>query len=94
MSSMAYQRDEKLVAEASKLILNLTTDKERDHAAQLLQESEKDIDERATREFGMRFMGISELKTLGGPFAGLFYDDDSIVLVFKGTSVLAFSKCF
>lgn len=91
---MAYQRDEKLVAEASKLILNLTTDKQRDRAAQLLQDSEKDIDERSTREFGMRFMGISELKTLGGPFAGLFYDDDSIVLVFKGTSVLAFSKCF
>ncbi|OAQ25649.1 alpha/beta-hydrolase [Linnemannia elongata AG-77] len=92
MSSMAYQRDEKLVAEASKLILNLTTDKERDHAAQLLQDSEKDIDDRSTREFGMRFMGISELKTLGGPFAGLFYDDDSIVLVFKGTSVLAFNE--
>ncbi|KAF9117324.1 hypothetical protein BG015_007037, partial [Linnemannia schmuckeri] len=86
MSSMAYQRDEKLVAEASKIMLDVTTDKQRDHAAQLLQESEKEIDERATKEFGMRFVGISELKTLGGPFAGLFYDDDSIVLVFKGTS--------
>ncbi|KAF9130535.1 hypothetical protein BGX30_013466 [Mortierella sp. GBA39] len=92
MSSMAYQRDEKLVAEASKLLLDLTTDKQRDHAAQLLQDSEKDIDEKSTKEFGMRFMGISELKTLGGPFAGLFYDDDSIVLVFKGTSVLAFNE--
>ncbi|KAG9071338.1 hypothetical protein KI688_005549 [Linnemannia hyalina] len=92
MSSMAYQRDEKLVAEASKLLLNLTTDKQRDLAAQLLQDSEKDIDEKSSREFGMRFMGISELKTLGGPFAGLFYDDDSIVLVFKGTSVLAFNE--
>ncbi|KAF9542742.1 hypothetical protein EC957_001723 [Mortierella hygrophila] len=92
MSSMAYQRDEKLVAEASKLLLNLTTDKQRDRAAQLLEESEKDIDEKSSKEFGMRFMGISELKTLGGPFAGLFYDDDSIVLVFKGTSVLSFNE--
>ncbi|KAG0277325.1 hypothetical protein BGZ95_006136 [Linnemannia exigua] len=92
MSSMSYQRDEKLVAEASKLLLDVTTDKQRDRAAELLQLSEKEIDENATREFGMRFMGISELKTLGGPFAGLFYDDESIVLVFKGTSVLAFNE--
>ncbi|KAK3844779.1 MAG: hypothetical protein J3R72DRAFT_418983 [Linnemannia gamsii] len=92
MSSMSYQRDEKLVAEASKLLLDVTTDKERDRAAELLELSEKEIDENATRECGMRFMGISELKTLGGPFAGLFYDDDSIVLVFKGTSVLAFNE--
>ncbi|KAF9911736.1 hypothetical protein EC991_002464 [Linnemannia zychae] len=92
MSSMAYQRNEALVDEASKLLLDVTTTKERDQAAELLQKSEKEIDESATREFGMRFMGISELKTLGGPFAGLFYDDDSIVLVFKGTSVLAFNE--
>ncbi|KAF9129243.1 hypothetical protein BGW39_004331 [Mortierella sp. 14UC] len=92
MSSMSYQRNEKLVAEASKILLDVTTTKERDYAAELLQRSEKDIDESSTREFGMRFMGISELKTLGGPFAGLFYDDESIVLVFKGTSVLAFNE--
>ncbi|KAF9084370.1 hypothetical protein BGX23_010584 [Mortierella sp. AD031] len=92
MSSMAYQRDEKLVAEASKILLDVTTNRQKERAAELLQQSEREIDEHATKEFGMRFMGISELKTLGGPFAGLFYDDDSIVLVFKGTSVLAFNE--
>ncbi|KAF9926833.1 hypothetical protein FBU30_003655 [Linnemannia zychae] len=92
MSSMAYQRNEKLVAEASKILLNVTTQKQRDQAAELLEQSEKEIDEKAIKEFGMRFVGISELKTLGGPFAGLFYNDDSIVLVFKGTSVLAFNE--
>jgi hypothetical protein len=89
---MVYQRDEKLVAKASKIMVDCQNQEQRDHAARLLQESEQMIDDNASKEFGMRFMGISELKTLGGPFAGLFYNDDAIVLVFKGTSVLAFSR--
>jgi len=92
MSSMSYQRNDKLVARASKILLNVKNESQRAEAARLLQESEKTIDENAQQEFGMRFMGISELKTLGGPYAGLFYNDNAIVLVFKGTSVLAFSK--
>ncbi|KAF9279448.1 hypothetical protein BGZ68_007906 [Mortierella alpina] len=92
MSSMAYQRDDKLVAEAAKILLDVKNQAQREKAAKLLEESERVIDENARREFGMRFMGISELKTLGGPFAGLFYNDDAIVLVFKGTSVLAFNE--
>ncbi|KAF9986501.1 hypothetical protein BGZ75_001762 [Mortierella antarctica] len=92
MSSMSYQRDDKLVAEASKILLDVKDQAQREKAAKLLEESERVIDENARQEFGMRFMGISELKTLGGPFAGLFYNDDTIVLVFKGTSVLAFNE--
>ncbi|KAF9574386.1 hypothetical protein EC968_006721 [Mortierella alpina] len=92
MSSMAYQRNDKLVAEASKILLDVKDQAQREKAAKLLEESERAIDEKARQEFGMRFMGISELKTLGGPFAGLFYNDDAIVLVFKGTSVLAFNE--
>ncbi|ORZ12452.1 hypothetical protein BCR41DRAFT_99942 [Lobosporangium transversale] len=92
MSSMVYQRDDKLVAQASKILLNVRNQEERDRAAELLLESERVIDENSTCEFGMRFSGISELKTLGGPFAGLFYNDESIVLVFKGTSILAFNE--
>ncbi|GJJ69707.1 hypothetical protein EMPS_02055 [Entomortierella parvispora] len=92
MSSMSYQRNDKLVARASKILLNVKNEPQRAEAARLLQESEKTIDEDAQREFGMRFMGISELKTLGGPYAGLFYNDNAIVLVFKGTSVLAFNE--
>ncbi|KAG9065920.1 hypothetical protein KI688_002217 [Linnemannia hyalina] len=59
MCSMAYQRNEKLVAEASKLFFNLTTDR-LDRAKQLLLDSEKDIDEKSLNEFGMRFTGINE----------------------------------
>ncbi|KAF9322190.1 hypothetical protein BG003_005353 [Podila horticola] len=92
MSSMAYERDEKLVAEASRILTNVQNQAEREKAAKLLEESEQAIDEKSTSQFGMRFAGISELKTLGGPFAGLFYNDEAIVLVFKGTSVLAFNE--
>ncbi|KAK3813001.1 MAG: hypothetical protein J3Q66DRAFT_403218 [Benniella sp.] len=92
MSSMVYQRDDKLVAKAFKIMVDCQNQEQRDHAARLLQTSEQMIDDNASKEFGMRFMGISELKTLGGPFAGLFYNDDAIVLVFKGTSVLAFNE--
>ncbi|KAF9327993.1 hypothetical protein BG006_008766 [Podila minutissima] len=92
MSSMAYERNEKLVAEASQILMNVQNQAERERAAKLLEESEQDIDEKSTSQFGMRFAGISELKTLGGPFAGLFYNDEAIVLVFKGTSVLAFNE--
>lgn len=91
---MAYERDEKLVAEASRILTNVQNQAEREKAAKLLEESEQAIDEKSTSQFGMRFAGISELKTLGGPFAGLFYNDEAIVLVFKGTSVLAFSTFF
>ncbi|KAG0000554.1 hypothetical protein BGZ65_004264 [Modicella reniformis] len=92
MSSMAYQRDDKLVTKAFKILIDCQNQEQRDQAAALLQESERMIDDNACKEFGMHFMGISELKTLGGPFAGLFYNDDTIVLVFKGTSVLAFNE--
>ncbi|KAG0327954.1 hypothetical protein BG004_002644 [Podila humilis] len=92
MSSMAYERDEKLVAEASKILTHVCDDQERERAAKLLEESELQIDKKSMAQFGMRFMGISELKTLGGPFAGLFFNDEAIVLVFKGTSVLAFNE--
>ncbi|KAG0209538.1 hypothetical protein BGX28_010236 [Mortierella sp. GBA30] len=92
MSSMTYQRNEKLVAEASKILLNVKNEAQRDKATKLLEDSEYLIDEKSRREFGMAFSGISELKTLGGPYAGLFYNDDTIVLVFKGTSVLAFNE--
>ncbi|KAF9197100.1 hypothetical protein BGZ50_000050 [Haplosporangium sp. Z 11] len=92
MSSMAYQRNEKLVAEASKILVHIKNKDQQAKAAALLEESERVIDETATKNFGMRFTGISELKTFGGPFAGMFYNDDAIVLVFKGTSVLAFNE--
>ncbi|KAG0075768.1 hypothetical protein BGZ92_002745 [Podila epicladia] len=60
MSSMAYERDEKLVAEASNILMNVQNQAEREKAAKLLEESEQAIDEKSTSQFGMRFAGINE----------------------------------
>ncbi|KAF9385990.1 hypothetical protein CPC16_007769 [Podila verticillata] len=91
LSTMTYERDDNKVKEAAKILEDIENQSQRDKAARLLQESEEVIDSKA-QLFGMRFRGVSELKTLGGPFAGLFYNDETIVLVFKGTSVLAFNE--
>lgn len=93
LSTLTYERDDDKVKEAAKILEDIENQSQRDQATRLLQESEQVIDNKA-QLFGMRFRGISELKTLGGPFAGLFYNDEAIVLVFKGTSVLAFSKLY
>ncbi|KAG0015812.1 hypothetical protein BGZ82_001288 [Podila clonocystis] len=91
LSTLTYERDDNKVKEAAKILEDIQNQSHRERAVRLLQESEQVIDSKA-QLFGMRFRGISELKTLGGPFAGLFYNDEAIVLVFKGTSVLAFNE--
>ncbi|KAF9181094.1 hypothetical protein BGZ51_007318 [Haplosporangium sp. Z 767] len=91
LSTLTYERDDNLVKAASAILSNVETVEEKNRAAQLLLASEQTIDAKAT-QLGMRFTGVSELKSLGGPFAGLFYNDEAIVLVFKGTSVLAFNE--
>ncbi|KAF9916075.1 hypothetical protein BX616_004675 [Lobosporangium transversale] len=91
LSTVTYERDDELVRKASLAMKNMNSDIERAKAAEWLYASELSIDNKAQR-LGMRFTGISELKTLGGPYAGLFYNNHAIVLVFKGTSPLAFNE--
>jgi hypothetical protein len=91
---MLYERDDALVDKAAKLLEQSQDEAALHEARRLLLESEQSIDEHSSTQFGMRFMGITELKTSGGQFAGLFYNDHVMVLVFKGTSVLSFSKYF
>jgi len=91
LSTVVYERDDKLVRSAAAIMRDMDNADERAKAAALLEASEQTIDTKA-QLLGMRFMGLSELKSLGGPYAGLFYNDESIILVYKGTSVLAFSK--
>ncbi|KAF9923983.1 hypothetical protein FBU30_005969 [Linnemannia zychae] len=91
LSTLTYERDDKLVKEASEILEDIENEEQKQRAATLLLASEETIDRKA-QFMGMRFEGISELKSLGGPYAGLFYNEDSIVLVFKGTSVLAFNE--
>lgn len=91
LSAIVYERDENLVRSAAAIMRDMSSDDDRTKAAALLQASEQTIDAKA-QLLGMRFMGVSELKSLCGPYAGLFYNDENIILVYKGTSVLAFSK--
>ncbi|KAK3848307.1 MAG: hypothetical protein J3R72DRAFT_428745 [Linnemannia gamsii] len=91
LSTLTYERDDKLVKEAAEILEDIENEEQRRQAEDLLLTSEDTIDRKA-QLMGMRFEGVSELKSLGGPYAGLFYNEDSIVLVFKGTSVLAFNE--
>ncbi|KAI8606638.1 hypothetical protein EDD21DRAFT_143892 [Dissophora ornata] len=91
LSTATYERDDNLVKAASKIMSDIDNEDEKAKASKLLQASEKTIDNLA-QLLGMRFMGVSELKSLGGPYAGLFYNDEMIILVYKGTSVLAFNE--
>ncbi|KAF9151160.1 hypothetical protein BG015_007011 [Linnemannia schmuckeri] len=91
LSTLAYERDDKLVKKAAEILEDIDSEEQRQQAADLLLASEETIDRKA-QFMGMRFEGVSELKSLGGPYAGLFYNEESIVLVFKGTSVLAFNE--
>ncbi|KAG0276005.1 hypothetical protein BGZ95_008127 [Linnemannia exigua] len=91
LSTLTYERDDKLVKKAAEILEDIENEEQRRQAADLLLASEDTIDKKA-QFMGMRFEGVSELKSLGGPYAGLFYNEDSIVLVFKGTSVLAFNE--
>ncbi|KAF9573404.1 hypothetical protein EC968_008586 [Mortierella alpina] len=91
LSTLTYERDDNLVKAASTILRNVRNEQQKNEAAQLLIASEQTIDCKA-KLLGMRFLGVSELKSLGGPFAGLFYNDETIILAFKGTSVLAFNE--
>ncbi|RHZ86973.1 hypothetical protein Glove_41g108 [Diversispora epigaea] len=96
MSSIVYERNDKLVREANDSITELTDDKKDsdnltaqdfESIYQQLYESEVRIREQATF-WGMKFTSLSELNSLGGPFAGMFYSEEHnfIVVVFKGTT--------
>ncbi|KAL0092105.1 Alpha/Beta hydrolase protein [Phycomyces blakesleeanus] len=55
---------------------------------QLLWESEVGV-RSVAEKWGLSFTGISELKSVGGPFCGMFWSDTEpfIVIAFKGTTV-------
>ncbi|KAF9340498.1 hypothetical protein BGZ91_001705 [Linnemannia elongata] len=91
LSTLTYERNDKLVKQAAEILEDIDDEEQRQQAADLLLAGEETIDKKA-QLMGMRFEGVSELKSLGGPYAGLFYNEEAIVLVFKGTSVLAFNE--
>ncbi|KAI8974126.1 Alpha/Beta hydrolase protein [Pilobolus umbonatus] len=93
LSSLIYERNGRNVQKAFKISNTHLAEGEELPAEQetkmkkLLWDSEYRI--RAIAEsWGLHFAGVSELKSLGGPFCGIFWSETEpfIVVVFKGTT--------
>ncbi|GAA5927963.1 hypothetical protein JCM1841_005063 [Sporobolomyces salmonicolor] len=105
MSALVYERNDDLVAQASNIAMDAQKSKEGSDEKQrllrqadaLLDQSERIIREQAAR-WGLRYGGVSDLASVAGPFASIFYttsDRDEkpfIVLVFKGTGPQNFAE--
>ncbi|GAA5832008.1 hypothetical protein JCM11251_002783 [Rhodosporidiobolus azoricus] len=105
MSALVYERSDRLVRQASDIAFRAqkyepgspTYEKEMNRAEEALEESERVIKDKA-KEWGLEYDGVSDLQTIGGPFASIFYtpfgssDKPFVCLVFKGTSPSDFSE--
>jgi len=101
-----YERKDQLVVQAKEVVSTAyeafgdTSDafyKQLEDAAQMLVLSEGRIAAQAA-EWGLRFEGVSDLNSVAGSFAGLFFSKPGslkpfIVLTFKGTSLCLSSSC-
>ncbi|KAG2206704.1 hypothetical protein INT47_003646 [Mucor saturninus] len=96
LSSLIYERDSTKVKEAYDLYATTRKDTDASPAAlaqveskmkELLWESEARI-RLIAESWGLHFAGVSELKSLGGPFCGIFWSETVpfIVVAFKGTT--------
>ncbi|GAA5904376.1 hypothetical protein JCM5296_005272 [Sporobolomyces johnsonii] len=105
MSALVYERNDNLVTKASGIATDAQKCREGSEekhrllrqADALLDQSEKVIRQQAER-WGLRYDGVSDLASVAGPFASIFYtssDRDEkpfIVLVFKGTGPQNFAE--
>ncbi|GAA5874114.1 hypothetical protein JCM1840_000355 [Sporobolomyces johnsonii] len=105
MSALVYERDDNLVTKASTIAMDAQKCREGSAEKQrlvrladaLLDQSEKVIREQAAR-WGLRYDGVSDLASVAGPFASIFYTSSDrdvkpfIVLVFKGTGPQNFAE--
>ncbi|KAI9281211.1 Alpha/Beta hydrolase protein [Umbelopsis sp. AD052] len=96
LSALIYERDASKVKEAYQMYAddNDSELKEDEKEARenkmhvLLWESEKRVRQIA-RRWGLHFAGVSELKSLGGPFCGMFWSTqhNCIIVTLKGTTI-------
>ncbi|KAI8340982.1 Alpha/Beta hydrolase protein [Choanephora cucurbitarum] len=99
LSSLIYERDDEKVKEAYNLCHLLKKEdasstnnshikyKIQSEMKEHLWKSEARIRQMA-QNWGLHFAGVSELKSLGGPFCGIFWSEEHsfIVVAFKGTT--------
>ncbi|BGP51022.1 hypothetical protein JCM10450v2_006948 [Rhodotorula kratochvilovae] len=105
MSAIVYERDDSLIDDAAHVVMRAQERYavgspeyagEMQRAEDLIGRSEKLIKDKAA-EWGLEFDGVSDLTTVGGPFASIFYtpvgsDKPFICLVFKGTTPTRFQE--
>jgi hypothetical protein len=94
LSALVYERHDAKVTEAYKMLLrNPKDDQLVADAKRLIWESERPIRQIA-KTFNLHFSGITELKSLGGPFCGIYWSDSHpfIIVTFKGTTPTNYSE--
>ncbi|GAA6052174.1 hypothetical protein JCM3770_001255 [Rhodotorula araucariae] len=105
MSALVYERDDSLMDSAAHTVLRAQQRygvgspeyaAEMQRAEDLIALSEKRIKDQAA-EWGLEFDGVSDLTTIGGPFASIFYtpvgtEKPYICLIFKGTTPTRFQE--
>ncbi|GBC06695.1 hypothetical protein RclHR1_00070062 [Rhizophagus clarus] len=98
ISCIIYERNDEIVRNAHKLTSTIAREKGKSITTEdiksitdKLRESESRIHEQADK-WGMKFISLSELNSLGGPFSGMFWSEkhNFIVVAFKGTTPLNF----
>ncbi|RGB30203.1 Alpha/Beta hydrolase protein [Rhizophagus diaphanus] len=103
LSAILQERDEKKVTEAYRMISDLKKSLKKDKNPddeqkirkiyEILKKSESGI-HKQLEEFDIKFTSLSELNTLGGPYAGMFWSDKGnfIVIAIKGTTPTNFNE--
>jgi hypothetical protein len=106
LSSLVYERHDKKVTKAYKTLVDFKKKSSSSSVAEkqtiememkrLIWESEKPI-RKIARSYGLHFAGVTELKSLGGPFCGLYWPiskdiEPFIIVAFKGTTPTNYSE--
>jgi hypothetical protein len=108
LSSLVYERHDNKVTKAYKTLINFKKNQRKDTSSvaekqtiememkRLIWESEKPI-RKIARTYGLHFAGVTELKSLGGPFCGLYWPiskdtEPFIIVAFKGTTPTNYSE--
>ncbi|KAI8378822.1 Alpha/Beta hydrolase protein [Choanephora cucurbitarum] len=107
LGSLVYERQDKKIVEAYRLLSDFNKNKknikeadkqyqqiERD-MTRLVWESEREI-RKIARSYGLHFAGVTDLKSLGDTFCGLFWpikhENPFIIVAFKGTTPTNYSE--
>ncbi|CAI2170758.1 6777_t:CDS:2 [Funneliformis geosporum] len=99
LATTVYERKEEKVTNAINKIQEIQNKgaqvrtKDIEYIKGQLQEAEKTI-VKQSNDWGLGFSSISELNSLGGPYAGMFWNREAnfIVVAFKGTTAAYFSE--